>query len=387
MTGEKSANLSVPRLSRGVRTPERVYRGVLWLVSIIFAAFIIGLGNLLIGDLALLDQTVVEQPLGATPEQQRIDAAIKSANDQRGPINDQLQITNLQLEQARQASATGTETFSAWIAARTATTNPQQDPEVLARTRALEQLKANERVLQHTACEFEAQLLTIDQQISQLNEQRYQADMAAIPAQEKAQFWRDLRVFGLRLLLALPMLAIASWMVVKKRQSEYWPLMRGFVLAAVFVFFVELVPYLPSYGGYIRYAVGIVLTFAAGHFLIKHMRSYLAKRRETEAQAEQERRRQVSHDEAFRKMAARTCPGCDRPISTTGEAEANFCVHCGMTLFDRCTRCDTRKMAFFRYCMTCGNSADDSKPVEPATPQASSEPGQTDPQTPPPLPG
>jgi hypothetical protein len=124
------------------------------------------------------------------------------------------------------------------------------------------------------------------------------------------------------------------------------------------VFFVELVPYLPSYGGYVRYAVGIVLTIGAGHFLIKNMRSYLARRQVAEAQAEQERRRHVSHEEAFKKVAAKLCPGCDRPTATTGDAEANFCIHCGMTLYDHCKACNTRKMAFFRFCMTCGTPAE-----------------------------
>ena len=351
---------------KGVRVPERAYRGVLWLVSIVFAAFIVGLGNLVIGDLPLVDQQVMAEPPVPTAEQQRIQQEISAIDVRRGAIDDQLEIERLQLEQAQTASTNGTETFRAWIATRTATTDPAQDSELIARTRALEQLKANERAIETSIAALENERLPMDQRLTALQDRAYQIEADALPAQERAMFMQDLRVFLLRLLITLPMLAIAVWMVVKKRKSDHWPLMRGFVLAAVFVFFVELVPYLPSYGGYVRYAVGIVLTIGAGHFLIKNMRSYLAKRQEAEAQAEQERRRHVSHEEAFKKVAAKICPGCDRPTATTGDAEANFCIHCGMTLYDRCTTCETRKMAFFRYCMTCGTPAEPPEESMPA---------------------
>jgi len=351
---------------KGVRVPERAYRGVLWLVSIVFAAFIIGLGNLVIGDLPLLDQQVMAEPPAPSAEQQRIQREILDLGVRRAAIDDQLEIERLQLEQAQTASTNGTETFRAWIATRTATTDPAQDSELLARTRALEQLKANERAIGTSIAALANERLPLDQRVTALQERIYQIEADAMPAQQRAMFMQDLRVFLLRLLITLPMLGVAAWMVVKKRKSDHWPLMRGFVLAAVFVFFVELVPYLPSYGGYVRYAVGIVLTLAAGHFLIKNMRAYLAKRQEAEAQAEQERRRHVSHEEAFKKVAAKICPGCDRPTATTGDAETNFCIHCGMTLYDRCTGCGTRKMAFFRYCMTCGVPAEPPEGAAPA---------------------
>lgn len=343
-------------MTKGVRVPERLYRGVLWAVSIVFAGFIIGLGNLIIGDLPIVDAQVYTAP-AETPALRQVRQDITAVEREKAVIDDKLEIQRLQLEQAQRASTTANETFRAWIAARTATTNPQQDPEVLSRTRELEQLKGNERAIQQAIADLENARTPLDQRENALRTRENLFIADALPAQERASFWQELRVFGLRLLITLPMLAVATWMVMKKRKSDHWPLMRGFVLAAVFVFFVELVPYLPSYGGYIRYAVGIALTFAAGHFLVKNMRAYLAHRTEVEAQAEQERRKRVTHDEAFKKMAAKVCPGCDRPIATTADAEANFCVHCGMTLFDHCHACNTRKMAFFRFCMTCGEPA------------------------------
>ncbi len=342
---------------KSVRVPEKAYAIVLWVVSVVFAGFIIGLGNLIIGDLPQVERHVATDIHAPTAEQRAITAEQARITQRIGQIDDRRNIAQLQLDQARKASATGAETFEAWIATRTATTSPAQDPEVLARTRQLEQLKDNERTLQAAVNAFDNERLPLAQRQSELDMEAGRAAMRAAPARERALFWQDLRIFLLRLAITLPMLLAATWMVLRKRHSDYWPLARGFVLAAVFVFFVELVPYLPSYGGYVRYGVGIALTIAAGVFLVRNMRSYLERRQAAEAQAEAERRARVSHDEAFRKMAARQCPGCDRPIATMEGSETNFCVHCGMTLFDHCPSCNARKMAFFRFCMACGTPA------------------------------
>jgi hypothetical protein len=135
-------------MAKGVRVPERAFGIAMWVVSVILAGFIIGLGNLVIGDLPQVTSQISQDQFVDSAASRKMRSELSAIQARTGAIDDKLQIARLQLEQAQKASQTGTETFEAWIATRTATTNPQQDPEVIARTRALEQLKGNERAIQ-----------------------------------------------------------------------------------------------------------------------------------------------------------------------------------------------------------------------------------------------
>lgn len=338
--------------------PERLFRLAMWIVSLVFASFLIGLGSTIIGDLPRIEEPLTIEQFADKNPLDRTRAEIRRLRDRERDLNDREAQASLQMTAVSNAYQSARAAYSNWIATRTATTDPAQDSEVLQRTRNLDGLKASERDAQIALERIEKDLLDTRQTLAANERTERELIDRAREAYQSALFRQEFRVFAWRLALTLPLLVVAWWLVMRKRRSEYWLLYRGFVMFAVFTFFVELVPYLPSYGGYVRYAVGIIMTAVGGHYIIRAMRSYLARRRVVEQQTEVERRQALKPEDALKRMTAHVCPACERALMTTGEIVPDYCVHCGLKLFDRCRSCEVRRNVFFPFCPKCGTPAE-----------------------------
>jgi len=358
-------------MSKSLRLSEKWFRRGLWLVALVFASFLIGLGGTVVGDLPQVERALELDDFidraAATPLRETIKAAEKTEL----AASRELEQISLQLSAAQQASANARETFGNWIATRRATAQPDQDTELIARTKALDVLKNKEDAVQR---KVDAQhQIVID---ARQGEQRARESLAVLEraAQDKldAEYRRvELRVFGYRLALTLPLLAVAGWLFVKKRKGTYWPFVWGFIFFALFAFFVELVPYMPSYGGYVRYVVGILVTVLVGRYAIVALNRYLARQKLAEQQPDQVRREELSYDTALTRLSKSVCPGCERPVDLKSN-EIDFCPHCGIGLFDHCGQCETRKSAFSKFCHACGTSAAPRVPLASAAESANS---------------
>lgn len=343
-------------MSKSLRLSEKWFRRGLWVVALVFAGFLTGLGSTIVGDLPR-----VEHPLQLDDFIDRAAAlplreTVAKAEESQKAAQAALEQAQLRLEAARQANRNARETFSNWLSTRHATQLPDQDSELIARTKALDALKAAEDDAQKKVLAQRQVALDARQAQARASEQLAELNRAASKKMQEEARRVELRVFLYRLALTLPLLLVAGWLFAKKRKSTYWPFVWGFIIFALFAFFVELVPYLPSYGGYVRYVVGIVLTVLVGRYAIVALNRYLARQKLAEQQPDQVRRDELSYDTALARLAKGVCPGCERPVDLKN-TEIDFCPHCGIGLFDHCGKCDARKSAFSKFCHACGTPA------------------------------
>jgi hypothetical protein len=342
-------------VAKSLRLSEKWFRRGLWLVALVFAGFLIGLGGQLVDDLPKVEKPLQVDDFLDRAGAERLRESIKRSQRANADAQSALEQARLKLQAARADTQSTRQTFNNWLATRRATQMADQDPEVIARTRALDALAQAERAAQSAVEKQEQAALDSRQAEAKTRQLLQEMEDEAHKAMQQEARRVELRVFLYRLALTLPLLAVAGLLYRKHRHSTWWPFVWGFIFFALFAFFVELVPYLPSYGGYVRYIVGIVITALVGRQAIIGLNRYLERQKLAEQMPEVQRRDSMSYDEALAKLAKGVCPGCERPVQVASE-KIDFCPHCGIGLHDHCGACDTRKSAFSKFCHACGAS-------------------------------
>lgn len=343
-------------MSKGVRLSEKWFNRALWMVAILFAWFLTGLGKSLIGDLPQAEPTYSLERFIDHARVDPIRASLKTMAQQRQTLADQLEQASLQRTIRQKDYQASRSTFDNWLATRDVTRLTAQNDELVGRTQTLDHLKAQEREAERAIEQLQQQQTDLTQHEAALQQQVYALEEVARAQLNQADQKQATRIFLYRLLLTLPLLAVAVWLFARKRQSAYWPFVWGFILFALMTFFVELVPYLPDYGGYVRYLVGILLTVVGGKYAIRALQAYLEKQKQAELQPELQRREELSYDTALERLGKNICPGCERQVDLKNEHN-DFCMHCGICLHNYCTGCNARKNAFAKFCHKCGTVA------------------------------
>jgi hypothetical protein len=343
-------------MSKALRLSEKWFHRGLWVVAFVFAGFLIGLGGTIVGDLPKVEQRATLEDFMDRSAAAQARQTVKDATRTGQEARDALAQAQLKLKIAQADSQSARETFGNWLATRRATERAEQDRELIERTARLDALKAAERTAQSAVEAQQQAALNASQTVSRAQASLRDMERDAQDALRKAQRAQELRVFLYRLALTLPLLVAAGWLFVKKRKGTYWPFVWGFIFFALFAFFVELVPYLPSYGGYVRYIVGIVITALVGRYAILALSRYLERQKLAESLPDAQRREELSYDVALARLAKGVCPGCERTVDLKDEKN-DFCPHCGIGLHDHCGHCQARKSAFSRFCHACGTPA------------------------------
>jgi predicted RNA-binding Zn-ribbon protein involved in translation (DUF1610 family) len=346
-------------MSKGLRLTEKWLQRALWLVALAFAGFLIGLGGKLVENLADVEATPTMEQFIDPAKLAALREAEEGADKRQTLARERHEQAGEKYRVAQSNTKSARATFDNWLATRSVTARPDQDPELLARTRALDTLEADERRALGVVEAQSQALLDATQQAERAMRRRGDLEYPAYMKRDAALQSQTLRIFAYRLALTLPLLLAAGWLFKHKRKGPSWPFAWGFIFFALFAFFFELVPYLPSYGGYVRYIVGIIVTVVAGRYAIAALQHYLARQKESEAMPDVQRRQTLRYDTALARLDKNVCPGCERPVDMK-DGKTDYCPHCGIGLFDRCGGCTARKNAFGRFCFACGTAANTS---------------------------
>jgi len=347
---------------------ERTSKIVYYTISVILCLFLILLSNNIIED---LDKTIQSPQLESFENKIVITELYKEVDKQNVEIenlNGKKETVEKTIATAKDNCANEKQSFDNWLETRKTLGSPDKDKEVIDRAKKLDEFYKVEQAWRvqldslQTKMDEAAQKNIETQEL--ITEEQYKAETKYFA--ELKQY--DLKVFLIRLLFVAPILALGIFFFVRYRKNKFWPLYFGFTLFSVYAFFIGLVQYLPSYGGYVRYTVGIALTAGLGFYAIKRIRQFVEQKQAELKISTHERAKKVHGETAQKALDNHFCPSCGKdfmlrkwefPLPKNLEAEAyrlvtDYCRYCGLQLFKNCSSCGNKNFAHLPFCSSCG---------------------------------
>lgn len=334
-------------------------------IAFFFCVFLVLLTNRIITDLAKFSnrpQLVdYQNQLSDTLLLNRIDSIQRNINNTQNNLN----ILNNTLEAATTQSNLEKEAYNTWLKTRRTIGSPDQDLALVRRNQKLDSLYAIQQGWAQQIKERERSIIQNRELLASLEEERILNQEQANQAYQKAYRSFELRAFLTRLAIVLPFLVIGIYFLMRYRNHRFWPLFIGFTWFAFYSFFFGVVPYLPWYGGYVRYTVGIISSIFLGIYAIRAIRQYAEKQQSLSTQKEIAKAINQKQELVEKSFEKHLCPSCGKDFLPpkwleNGSRNPNvdfsrFCKHCGLNLFKSCQNCESLSFAHFPFCGVCGH--------------------------------
>lgn len=353
---------------------ERTSRIVYYSISTILCLFLILLSGKIIDDLG---SSIVRPEIENFENKvlmADLDKKINVLNFEIENLNTKKGTIEKTIATAKENYTNEKQSFDNWVQTRKTLSSPNKDQEVIDKAKKLDEFYKIEQ-------DWRSQLNSRQTEIDEIEKKQQEIQKLIDKEKETAETkystelkYYDLKIFLIRLLFVAPILALGIFFFVRYRRHKFWPLYFGFILFSIYAFFFGLVPYLPSYGGYVRYAVGIILSVGLGYYAIKTIRQFIETKRAELKVSTQERAKNVRTEVAEKALENHFCPSCGKDFiikkwefpSKNNENDSykfvtDFCRHCGLELFKNCNKCGNKNFAHLPFCSSCGTKSTTEK--------------------------
>lgn len=340
-------------------------------ISCLLAWFLILLASTIINDLS---GTAVRPTLDKSFDQQERSQLVeekKSLSQQISQLQGVRSNYAKMSEQAISNKKAEQDSFDNWIKTRGTLGNPEQDRDVILRVKKLDDYQIVVQSWQQKVDQVDTQIDALNAKIDDSNQLLANLQEQAYKQYQHEMNRYDFRIFITRLLFVAPILIVGIFFFIRFRQHKFAPLFMGFSLFSLYAFFVGLVPYLPSYGGYIRYSVGVLLTLGLGYYAIKTLKEYTERKKKELSESIIERASKLQPDVAEKAFNNHICPSCGKDFllkawentpdvphaaqSKNIERASHYCRFCGFQLLKTCTVCQQQNYAHLPFCLSCGD--------------------------------